>query len=610
MSEEINKNQTEQSNTESNSSKPQKSGFRLGKKKKDLNIYQEEQIQTPWRTVVKTYASNKLSMFALILFLIIAAFMFIAPSFFVLDLGYNEPMQANLPPSTDYLKYPAEMKEGARDVSIGSAFSAGIDKDGKFHAWGETEQFAMPDLVLNQPEEMGELVKIAAGYDHVLALDTEGQVWAWGNARNGQTRVPRSLGDAKIKDVYAGYKFSLVVTEDGETEAWGNTMNFDYNNFHAHQGEVEKIAMTTTVVSALLKDGTVAYLGTQKNSYANPPEGTFTDIAATSLSFAAIREDGQVVDWGNRSYRRGTELPEFESRPVSLDGGMHHYAAILEDKSIETWGKNDLRQRFAPSVDNAAVIESGYFQNYFMTEDGTLEVFGKNGYPLGTDDFGRDVFTRIVNGGRLSLTIGILAVVISTGIGMLLGGVSGYFGGKVDMFIQRFSEIVNSFPFLPTVILLNSIWGDQFTSTQRVYLIMVLLGLLGWTGLMRLIRAQVLSLREQEFVTAARALGIKEMGIVFQHIIPNVISIIIVSATLNFAGYLLYEATLSFLGFGVQPPQPTWGNMLYGANNSTVIQEFWWRWVFPAAILSLCIICINLIGTGLDDAVDPKSQER
>ena len=208
------------------------------------------------------------------------------------------------------------------------------------------------------------------------------------------------------------------------------------------------------------------------------------------------------------------------------------------------------------------------------------------------------------------MTIGILAVIISTFIGMTLGGISGYFGGKVDMLIQRFSEIVASFPFLPTVILLNSIWGNKFTSTQRVYLIMVLLGLLGWVGLMRLVRAQVLSLREQEFVTAARALGIKEMGIVFQHIIPNVISVIIVSATLNFAGYLLYEATLSFLGFGVQPPQPTWGNMLFGANNSTVIQNFWWRWVFPALILSICIICINLIGTGLDDAIDPKSQDR
>lgn len=604
MSEEMKKNET-------NQSKPAGKKKGLLAKKKDLNIYQEEQIQTPWKTVIKTFASNKLSMGALLAFLAIAAFMFIAPYFFRIDLGYNEPMQADLPPSQGYMQFPEAMKNGARDISVGSTFGVGIDKDGNFHAWGDKELFAMPDLQATKPEEMSNLVKVAAGYDHVMALDADGKVWAWGNGRNGQTRVPPSIQREKIIDIYAGYKFSLVLMENGETAAWGNVMNFDYNNFHPYQGQIAKLAMTTDVVSAITTEGEVVYLGTQANTFSNPPEGKFTDITATSKAFVAIREDGEIVDWGNLSYRRGQELPELDSKPVTLSAGLYHVTALLEDGSIVGWGEDDQRQLNIPSgIDDATTINSGYYQNYYQTEDGTLHTFGLKGYLLGTDEFGRDVLTRIINGGRLSLTIGILAVIISTLIGMSLGGISGYFGGKVDMLIQRFSEIVASFPFLPTVILLNSIWGNKFTSTQKVYLIMVLLGFLGWVGLMRLVRAQVLSLREQEFVTAARALGIKELGIVFQHIIPNVISVIIVSATLDFAGYLLYEATLSFLGFGVQPPQPTWGNMLFGANNSTVIQNFWWRWVFPALILSICIICINLIGTGLDDAIDPKSQER
>lgn len=604
MSDKMNKNKN-------NTTKQATEGKGLDKNNKNANIFQEEQIVSPWKTVVKQFASNKLSMISFITFLVIFLFMFIAPYFFKMDLGYNEPMQANLPPAGNYMKFPEAMKTGARDVSVGSTFGVGIDKDGEFHAWGGKEMFAMPDLQATQPEEMSDLVSVAAGYDHVVALDSDGKVWSWGNPRNGQTRIPPKIQKEKVKEVYAGYKFSLVLLEDGTTAAWGNIMNFDYNDYHSYQGQIAKVAMTTDVVSALTTEGEIVYLGTQANTFSNPPEGKFTDITATSKAFIAIRKDGEVVDWGNLSYRRGQEIPEFEAKPVALSGGLYHVIALLEDGSITGWGENLLGQlNYPSSLNNVTSIDSGFYQNYYQTEDGTLNSFGLKGYRLGTDEFGRDVLTRIINGGRLSLTIGILAVIISTFIGMTLGGISGYFGGKVDMLIQRFSEIVASFPFLPTVILLNSIWGNKFTSTQRVYLIMVLLGLLGWVGLMRLVRAQVLSLREQEFVTAARALGIKEMGIVFQHIIPNVISVIIVSATLNFAGYLLYEATLSFLGFGVQPPQPTWGNMLYGANNSTVIQNFWWRWVFPALILSICIICINLIGTGLDDAIDPKSQDR
>ncbi|WP_303863429.1 ABC transporter permease [Alkalibaculum bacchi] len=208
------------------------------------------------------------------------------------------------------------------------------------------------------------------------------------------------------------------------------------------------------------------------------------------------------------------------------------------------------------------------------------------------------------------LSIGAVAVIISTIIGIIVGGISGYFGGKIDMVLQRITEMINSLPFLPFAMILSALIGNAMTSNQRIFLIMVILGLLSWPGLSRLVRAQILSIREQEYVIAARSLGIKKLGIVFRHILPNVISVIIVSATLDFATSMLTEATLSYLGFGVQAPQPTWGNMLYGANDSKVIQNYWWRWVFASIILGVCVICINLVGDGLRDAIDPKSQER
>lgn len=208
------------------------------------------------------------------------------------------------------------------------------------------------------------------------------------------------------------------------------------------------------------------------------------------------------------------------------------------------------------------------------------------------------------------MTIGAIAVIISTFIGVSVGAIAGFFGGKIDLILMRIAEIILALPFLPFAMILSSVIGNSLSEMQRIYLIMVVLGLLSWASLARIVRAQVLAEREKEFVTAAKAMGVKEMSIVFKHIVPNVISIIIVNATLSFATSLLTESSLSYLGFGVTLPRPTWGNMLYGANNSVTIQSRWWQWVFPAAILAVCVICINTIGDGLRDAIDPKSSER
>ena len=145
---------------------------------------------------------------------------------------------------------------------------------------------------------------------------------------------------------------------------------------------------------------------------------------------------------------------------------------------------------------------------------------------------------------------------------------------------------------------------------MRIFLIMLILGALSWTGLARMIRAQVLSEREKDYTQAARAIGVKERVIAFRHVLPNVVSVILVSMTLDFAGCLLTESSLSYLGFGVQQPTPTWGNMLHGSNNSIIIQNYWWQWLFPALFLSLATICINIVGDSLRDALDPKNNGR
>lgn len=575
------------------------------------DIMKEEQIQSPFRAVVRTFRANKLSMGALIVFLIICIVMFLGPIIRPVALDYTEITQLNLPPGRDMMKFPDAMKSNPKEISVGRTYGIGIDANNQTQIWGKTELFAMPDLS-KIPAEAKSLKKVAAGFDHALGLTNNGKLVTWGNNRQRQATIPGELKMMTgIKEIYAGYKTNIALTEEGKAYFFGNDLAFDWSDAKAEN--LSKVALSDDTAVGLTKDGKIVFLGNTESAFSKVPESNakFVDVVAGASTFAALDADGKVYVWGNTSARGEGDIPKFDSKPVSLAAGRYHFAAVLENGNVKSWGDNTLGQRDGlDKLTNVKKLTSGYYQNYAVDKSGNLNTAGLKGYLLGTDDFGRDIFIRILNGGRLTLTIGSLAVLISTIIGMILGGVSGYFGGKVDMILQRFGEVVSALPFLPTVIILNSVIGNRLGPTQRVYLIMVLLGLLSWTGLMRLVRAQVLSLREQEFVTAARALGIKEMNIVFKHIIPNTISIIIVSATLSFATSLLTEASLSFLGFGVLPPQPTWGNMLNGSNNSTVVQYFWWRWVYTSAILSVCVICINLIGTGLDDAINPKSQER
>ncbi|MGL5254774.1 MAG: oligopeptide ABC transporter permease [Brevinema sp.] len=227
-------------------------------------------------------------------------------------------------------------------------------------------------------------------------------------------------------------------------------------------------------------------------------------------------------------------------------------------------------------------------------------------HPLGTDELGRDVLVRLLHGGRISLQISFLATFISTFLGCLIGGISGFYGGKVDFILMRFTEIVNSFPFLPFAITLSATFGAGFPPDSRIYLTAVILGLLGWTGLSRLIRGQILSLKEQEFMLAAEALGISPIRRIWRHLLPNTYAYAIVSMTLSVAGVILTEAGLSFLGLGAPQPTPTWGNMIQAAQTPYTLINRPWIWLAPGVSILLTIISINLVGEGLREAISPK----
>lgn len=590
------------------------------------DILQEEQVQTPLRTVVNNFLHKKLAMTGLIVFLCIFLLVLIGPRYWVLDLSEQDSTLTNLPPGYNMMSLPKEMIGNVADIAAGRTYGIGIDLDGHMYTWGHTRITDKIDLA-DIPDEVREadLTMIAAGEDHAVALAEDGQLYVWGNTRLRQDqfssdmkRAMQSGEDWDIVQLEAGNQFSAAVSAEGTLYLWGNTNMADAKIRSEYQGNIQKVALTSNEYIALLKDGAVAYTGYKGsgNPLASIPAGLegkkVVDIASTAKTAAALTEDGEVYVWGNTGSGEGN-IPAFEARVTRLYGGRAHYTALLEDGSVVSWGNNKYGQTDVPdSLEGKQVtaIYTGNFQNYALDADGNVYTWGLKGFPLGTDDLGRDMLTRIINGGRVTMTVGAISVVIATLIGVILGGLAGYFGGKVDILVMRISEIVGGLPFIPFAMILSAVIGTRIDPTRRMYLIMVVLGVLSWTGTCRLIRAQILAQREMEYVTAAKAMGIREVSIVFRHILPNVFSLLLVSMTLDFATCMLTESTLSYLGFGIPLPTPTWGNLLDGANNSVVIQQYWWRWVFPAAIFGVCTICINLVGDGLRDAIDPKSNER
>jgi peptide/nickel transport system permease protein len=233
---------------------------------------------------------------------------------------------------------------------------------------------------------------------------------------------------------------------------------------------------------------------------------------------------------------------------------------------------------------------------------------------LGTDSTGRDGFSRIVYGGQISLIIGIMAVMISVSVGTVVGGTSAYYGGWVDAVLMRFTEAMLSIPQLFLLIVLGKFLGRDIQTIKlfglsfsgSVGIVIVVIGLTSWMYLARIVRANVLSLKEMDYIAAAKSLGASNVRIFFNHLVPNTLGIIIVSATLGLAGAILSEAYVSFLGLGVQPPTASWGNMLTSAQ-SFIQRGAWWMWVFPSLFIVFTILCINLLGDGLRDAFDPRS---
>ena len=227
-------------------------------------------------------------------------------------------------------------------------------------------------------------------------------------------------------------------------------------------------------------------------------------------------------------------------------------------------------------------------------------------YLFGADQVGQDIFSRILYGAQVSLSIGIIGIVISTIIGMIVGGVAGYFGGVTDFALMRTVEVLLALPSLYFILILRQLFGTGMSSTQIYLNIVVILAFIGWATEARVIRGMVMSLKEQEYAIAARAMGFSNWRIIIRHILPNTMSFVIVTATLSVPFFILGEVALSFLGVGIQPPEASWGNMLTAAQNNRQLNDFPWV-LIPGVFIFVTVMAWNFLGDGLRDAADPRT---
>lgn len=339
-------------------------------------------------------------------------------------------------------------------------------------------------------------------------------------------------------------------------------------------------------------------------AYSNEKTGAFeADGTEYELDDAGnIIENGQVVGYISRFVVQSKENGVVISRAFK----EHLEEALDEDAEEFIYtGEDGVEHNYTIAYDASAKVWSvmqeteTYVYNQYSQPSGE--------HPLGTDTNGMDMLTRLMYGGRVSLIIGFIVVVIECLLGVILGGLSGYFGKWVDNLIMRIVDIFYCIPSMPLIIILGAAMdGMRVDPKLRMLYLMLILGILGWPSIARLVRGQILSLREQEFMTATEACGIRVSRRIFKHLIPNVVPQLIVTCTMQLGSVMLTEATLSFLGLGVKFPFASWGNIINDVKNSYVLTNYWFIWIPAGVCLSLAVLGFNFVGDGLRDAFDPR----
>ena len=453
-----------------------------------------------------------------------------------------------------------------------------------------------------------ELFGLTAQAKAMLAIQQGKDTFNFSNHNYTMNKVSDEMFTISCDGVMVGYAAKDMVNADAADQKL--SFEFNYQALTAYATGAKEFT-ADGVTYALAEDGGVtldgadyAYISRYLVQAISPDVFLSRDFKDKLLATIATAQDGKATF----TY---TDESLIINEPEQTEDGEN---ADGQTSGINTEDPN------APKQDDTSNTATAEYDLEFKAATNSWQIlqekssrqYDQYSFPnmkhwLGTDMYGMDMLTRLMYGGRVSLLIGFIVIIIETVIGVIFGGISGYFGGWVDNLIMRIVDIFYCIPSMPVIIILGAAMeASRVDPTIRMVYLMLILGFLGWAGIARLVRGQILSLREQEYMAAAEACGLSVSRRIFKHLIPNVVPQLIVTCTMGLGSVIITEATLSFLGLGVKFPFASWGNIISDVNNTHVLTTYWFIWIPAGVLLLLTVLAFNLVGDGLRDAFDPK----
>lgn len=517
-------------------------------------------------------------------------FMFCLVFSFLLPMDpYQQNMTLkNLPPARDYLSVPKEVvAKDVKKIVSGASFGCALMTSGDVITWGN-------DGFLNAP--MHNVLDIAAGDHHLVVLYNDHSVKL---LTDESVTLPEMDNDKTITHVYASGNATALLYENGyvrysEAEVYHEKWNQD-------QGHVVDVALNDHQIALVLEDGRVHVFGEDENALAAVPETLcpIRDVVLSEHDALALCEDQRVVSWGES----GRDVFSISEKVKMIDASKEALFVLDETNHIHAYGKNTFHETNIPNDTFTSVYADAY-QIYGINED--IHGWGHRGFFMGSDAYGRDLFTRLVHGGLVTMSIGWVAVITEMILAVFIGCLAGYYGGKVDQLLMRLAELLSSVPFLPLLITLSAFLKELLPESGRILLVMILYGCLSAPILARMIRSCLLSEKEKEYVIAAKLMGANTWHILRKELLPAIVPILLVNLTISYADSMLLESGLSFIGFGVAQPYPSWGNLLENAQSSYVLEHCWWEWMLSALCIVICVFGVHVLQEGLRKMCDPK----